>query len=130
MRILKLAFLQFPYRLSDREVGATAQVSMACRFFLDLSLASRWPVPSLLTQFRTRLGVERHQALFDHLVTQAREQGLVRDRLRLKDATPVLATIAVPSTLRRVAQTRQRLLAAARPYAPERVAAEEQQFSF
>ena len=47
----------------------------------------------------------------------------MRDRLRLKDATPVLATMAVPSTLRRVAQTRQRLLEAARPDAPARVAA-------
>jgi transposase len=125
VRILKLAFLPFHYRLSAREVVATAQVNGAFRFFLDLWLASRLPVPSLLTQLRTRLGVERHQALFDHLVTQAREQGLVRDRLRLKDATPVLANSAVPSTLRLVAQTRQRLLEAARPYAPERVAAEE-----
>jgi len=125
VRMLKLAFLQFHYRLSDREVVAAAQVNVAFRLFLDLSLESRLPVPSLLAQFRTRLGVERHQALFDHLVTQAREQGLVRDRLRLKDATHVLANIAVPSTLRLVAQTRQRLLEAARPDAPERVAAEE-----
>lgn len=125
VRMLKLAFLQFHYRLSDREVVAAAQVNVAFRLFLDLSLESRLPVPSLLTQFRTRLGVERHQALFDQVVAQAREQGLVRDRLRLKDATHVLANIAIPSTLRLVAQTRQRLLEAARPYAPERVAAEE-----
>ena len=83
------------------------------------------PVPSLLAQFRTHVGVERHRGLFDQLVTQAREQGLVRDRLRLKDATHVLANIAVPSTLQLVAQTRQRLLEAARRYAPDRVAAEE-----
>lgn len=125
VRMLKLELLQFHYTLSDREVIAAAQVNVAFRFFLDLSLDSRLPVPSLLSQFRTRLGVERHQALFDQLVTQARDQGLVRDRLRLKDATHVLANIAVPSTLGLVAQTRQRLLAAARPYAPDRVAAEE-----
>ena len=64
-------------------------------------------------------------ALFDQVVTQARAYGLIRDRLRLKDATHVLANIAVPSTLRLVAQTRQRLLDAARPYAPEQVAADE-----
>ena len=80
VRILKLAFLQFHYRLSDREVVATAQVNVAFRFFLDLSLASRLPVPSLLTQFRTRVGVERHQALFDQLVPQAREQGFALPR--------------------------------------------------
>lgn len=125
VRMIKLAFLQLHYTLSDREVIATAQVNVAFRFFLDLSLQSPLPVPSLLTQFRTRLGPERHQALFDQLVTQAREYGLIRDRLRLKDATHVLANIAVPSTLRLVAQTRQRLLDAGRPYAPEQVAADE-----
>jgi transposase len=125
VRLIKLEFLQFHYTLSDRDVIATAQVNVAFRFFLDLSLESRLPVPSLLSQFRTRLGVDRHQALFDQVVTQARAQGLIRDRLRLKDATHVLANIAVPSTLRLVAQTRQRLLATARPYAPERVAVEE-----
>jgi transposase len=125
VRMIKLGFLQFHYRLSDREVLAAAQVNVAFRFFLDLSLESRLPVPSLLTQFRTRLGVERYQILFDQVVTQAREQGLVRDRLRLKDATHVLANIAVPSTLGLVAQARQRLLEAARAYVPERVAAED-----
>ena len=114
VRMIKLGFWPFHDNLSDREVSAAAQVNVAFRFFLDLSRESRVPVPSLLTQFRTRVGVERHQALFDQLVTQAREQGLVRDRLRLKDATQMLANIAVPSTLGLVAQTRQRLWEAAR----------------
>ena len=125
VRVMKLTFLQFHDHLSDREVMAAAQVHVACRYVLDLSLTSRLPVPSVLSQFRTRLGVARYQALFDQVVTPAREYGLIRDRLRLKDATHVLANIAVPSTLRLVAQTRQRVLDAARPYAPEQVAADE-----
>lgn len=125
VRMFKLGFLQFHYTLSDREVIAGAQVNVAYRFFLDLSLESPLPVSSVLSQFRTRLGVARHQALFDQIVTQAREYGLIRDRLRLKDATHVIANIAVPSTLGLVAQTRQRLLDSARPYAPQRVAVEE-----
>jgi hypothetical protein len=64
-----------------------AQVNVAYRYFLDLALSSALPVASLLSQFRTRLGAERHQALFDQIVSQARGQGLVKDRLRLKDAT-------------------------------------------
>src|SRR5438093_11073209 len=125
VRMIKLAFLQLHSTLSDREVIATAQVNVALRFLLDLSLESPLPVPSLLTQLRMRLGTERHQVLCDQLVTQAREYGLIRDRLRLKDATHVLANIAVPSTLRLVAQTRQRLFDTARPYAPEHVATDE-----
>ena len=62
VRMITLGFLQFHSRLSDREVIAAAQVTVAFRFFLDLSLESRLPVPSLLTQCRTRVGVERHQA--------------------------------------------------------------------
>ena len=125
VRMIKRGFLQCHDRLSDREVIAAAQVNVAFRFFLDLALERRLPVPSLLTQCRTRLGVERYQALCDQVVTPAREQGLVRARLRRKDAPPMLANSAVPSTLGLVAQTRQQRLEAARPYAPERVAVEE-----
>src|SRR6266478_2174850 len=59
VRMIKLAFLQFHSILSDREVIATAQVHVAFRFLLDLSLESRLPVPSLRTQLRMRLGTER-----------------------------------------------------------------------
>lgn len=125
--LIKIEFLEFHYGLSDREVIAEAQVNVAFRYFLDLSLESRLPVPSLLSQFRTRLGEERHQAIFDELVRQAREHGLVKDRLRLKDSTHVVANVAVPSTLVLVAQVRQRLLKALQPYAPERVEEEEKE---
>src|SRR2546426_12043926 len=43
VRMIKLAFLPFHYRLSDREVIATAQVKVAFRFFVALSLESRLP---------------------------------------------------------------------------------------
>src|SRR5262245_3785993 len=55
VRMLKLHFLEFHYDLSDRDVIEQAQVKVAFRFFLDLSLDSPLPVPSLLSQFRTRL---------------------------------------------------------------------------
>lgn len=125
--MVKLEFLQFHYNLSDREVITEAQVNVAFRFFLDLSIESTLPHPSLLSVFRMRVGVEQHEALFHALLGQAREQGLVKDRLRLKDATHVLANIAIPSTIRLVAETRARLLAAAQPLDPERVAQEEAQ---
>ena len=98
---------------------------MAFRFFLDLSLRSPLPHPSLLAHFRQRLGPETHQQIFQALIAQARQQGLVKDRVRLKDATHVLAKIAVPSTLTLVAQARDQLLEAALPYAPEWVAQEQ-----
>jgi transposase len=125
LMLLKLEFLRYHYGLSDREVIEQCRVNMAYRFFLDLSLHSDLPDPSTLCYFRSRIGVETFQKVFQDLIAQAREMGLVKDRLRLKDATHILANIAVPSTLRLVAQTRTRLLEAARPLAPDRVAVEE-----
>ena len=127
VRLLKLSLLQFQYDLSDSQVVRQAQVNVAFRFFLDLSVESPLPVPSLLSQFRTRLGVERFTQIFNELLRQARAQGLVKERLRLKDATHLIANIAMPSTLRLVAQTRERLLTAAEGFAATEVAAHRAQ---
>jgi IS5 family transposase len=124
--MIKLEILQFYYGLSDREVLKQLQVNVAYRFFLDLSLDSELPTSGLLSQFRQRLGQERHQALFEEVIRQARQLGLVKDHLRIKDATHVIANIAIPTTIQLVAQTRERLLRSIKPYAKERVTAEEQ----
>ena len=60
--------------------------------------------------FRGRLGVEGFKKVFDQLVTLARQAGLVRDRLRLKDASHVIAKIAVPSTMKLLARLREQML--------------------
>jgi transposase len=124
--LLRLEFLQYQYNLSDRQVIEQARCNMAYRYFLDLSLHSPLPHHTLLTYFRQRLGAERHQQIFDALVGQAREHGLVKDRLRLKDATHVIANIAIPSTIALVAQTRQRLLQALEPWAAAEVQQQRQ----
>jgi transposase len=127
VRMIKLGFLQFLYNLSDREVLKQTQVNVAFRYFLDLSLDSPLPTVGLLSQFRTRLGEAGYRELFEELIAQARAKGLVKDRLRLKDATHVIANIAIPSAIQLVAQTRTRLLRSAKAYAKERVAYEEEQ---
>src|SRR5262245_44587696 len=122
VRLLKLSLLQFQYDLSDSQVLRQAQVDVAFRFFLDLSLESLLPVASLLSQFRTRLGPERFARNFNAILHQARAQGLVKDRLRLKDATHLIANIAIPSSLQVVAQTREHVLVAAEGFAASDVA--------
>jgi transposase len=124
--LLKLEFLQYHYKHSDRQVMMHACTNMAYRHFLDLSLHSSLPHHTLLTYFRQRLGVQRHQQIFDAMVGQARERGLVKDRLRLKDATHVLANIAIPTTIALVAQTRERLLQALEPWAADEVSCQRQ----
>jgi transposase len=121
--LLKLDLLQYQYGLSDEGVLQQAQVNVAMRFFLDLPLNASLPDPSLLTYFRQRLQKNQcGQQVFDEILRQARAAGLVKDRARLKDATHVIANIAVPSTLKLVAQTREQLLRAAEPFAADEVA--------
>jgi hypothetical protein len=64
------------------------------------------------------LGKDGFLRVFDQVVAVAREHGLVKDRLRLKDASHVIADVAIPSSLALVAQIRDKLLDAAEPFDP------------
>lgn len=124
VRMLKLEFLRYQYGLSDKQVIERAKTDLAFRWFLQISTRDVLPDPSSLTYFRGRLGADGFRQVFGQVVAAARQQGLVKDRLRLTDATHVIADIAVPSTLALVAQIRDKLLAATEPFDPERVAGE------
>ena len=110
LRMLKIEFLSYLYGLSDRQVIERASTDILFRYFLQIGLMAPLPDPSSLTRFRARLGVENFQKIFDLLVSQARKRGLVQDRLRLTDASHVIASIAVPNTLGLLAQLRDRML--------------------
>jgi transposase len=122
--MLKLDLLSIHYRWSDRELMRQAQVNMAHRLFLNLGSESVLPHHTSMTYFRDRIGAEVLQDVFHCVLGQARERGLVKDRLRLKDATHVIANIALPTTICLVAQMRDRLLEATEVFAPEATEAE------
>lgn len=122
--MLKLEFLQYHDNLSDRQVFKRAETDVAYRWFLGLGRDDYLPDWSTLGRFRARLGAEGHKRVFHALLAQGRQHGLLKDRLRIKDATHVIANIAVPATLRLAAQARNRLLCAAEPFDPQRVAGE------
>ncbi len=122
--MLKLEFLSHQYRLSDREVIARAQTDMAFRCFLRIGVSEPLPDPSTLCYFRGRLGPDGFRTIFRRVVGEARAAGLVKDRLRLKDATHVIANVAIPTTLALVAQARDNLLAATEPFDSLRVSGE------
>jgi transposase len=124
--MLKLDLLSIHYRWSDRELMRQAQVNMAHRLFLNLGSESVLPHHTSMTYFRERVGADALQDIFHDVIGQAREMGLVKDRLRLKDATHIIANIAIPSTILLVAQMRDQVLEAAKPFAPDRFEAEWQ----
>lgn len=115
--MLKLEYLRYHHNLSDREVIRHAQTDLAYRCFLQIPLRGWLPDPSSLCVFRGRLGTQGFRQIFDQVVHTAREHGVVKDRLRIKDATHVIANMAVPTALALVAQTRDKLLSAAEPFA-------------
>lgn len=125
--LLKLEYLRYHYNLSDRQVIERAKTDMAFRYFLQVDRHDQLVDPSLLCYFRGRLGRDGFRRVFRQVVGTAREYGLVKDRLRIKDASHVIANIAVPTTLALVAQTRDKLLAAAEPFDPTRVEGERVQ---
>ena len=122
--MLKFEYLRYHYNLSDRQVVERAKTDMAFRYFLQVGVHYRPPDSSSLCLFRGRLGQDGFRKVFRQVVGFAREEGLVKDRLPLKDASHVIAKIAIPGTLALVAQGRDKLLAAAEPFEPVRVEGE------
>ena len=122
--MLQLEYLRYHYNLSDGEVIRRSQTDIAFRMFLQVDCYNELPDSSSLSRFRARLKTDGFQRIFDEVVAQARQHNLVKERLRLKDATHVIANIAVPTTLALVAQIRDQLLEAAQPFDSERVEGE------
>ena len=118
VRMLKILFLRFHYKLSDRQVMERTKTDMAFRWFIGLTLHDPVPNHTDGTYFRKRIGAERFAHVFQELVSQAREAGLVKDRLRLKDSTHLCANVADVQSLALAAQVRERLLQAAAPLLP------------
>src|SRR5579884_2122673 len=127
VRMLKFLFLRFHYKLSDQQLMKRAATDLAFRWFLDLPLRAAVPHPTEGTYFRQRIGAERFAQVFQELLTQAREAGLVKDRLRLKDATHLIAAAADVQPLALAAQVRERLLQAATPFFADWVATQRAQ---
>jgi len=122
--MLKFEYLRYHHNLSDRQVIERARTDVAFRYFLQVDVHDLLPDPSSLCRFRGRLGRNGFRDVFNKVVSAAREHGLVKDRLRIKDATHVIADIAIPTSLALVAQARDKLLAVAEPFDPIRVEGE------
>lgn len=123
--LIKLFLIQFHDGHSDRKLWGHVQTDVAYRWFLGLGLNNHLPEVTTLNKFRARLGSQGFEKLFQNLVKQCRNHGLIRDRLRIKDATHVVADIAVAAGLTLVSQARDRLLSCASPFASEQVAGEQ-----
>jgi len=91
--LFKVVFLQFLYDLSDREIEEQVNFHLVRKWFAGLGPEEHAPDHSTLSRFRSRLGPEKFQQIFNEIITQTREAGLVSDRLQIIDATHLQAKV-------------------------------------
>jgi len=108
--LFKMLFLEFYANLSDVEVSRQCQYNLLYRSFIGLGIKEPTPDDTTLVVFRRRLGEERFARIFHRLVEQCQKQGLLEEKLKIVDATHVVANIAVPNTVNLLRQARRQVI--------------------
>jgi transposase len=109
--MLKLCLLQYIYGDSDRTVVENANLNLAYKYFLGLAVDSSVPDYTTISYFRAqRLGEEKFQMVFDQIVQQCIQKGLVKGKRQIIDSTPVIANLALNSLTGLVRQCRKNVL--------------------
>jgi IS5 family transposase len=93
--LFKMLLLAYLFDISERRIEDECNYNMLYKYFLGLEADEKAPDHSTLSRFRDRLGLEGFQAIFNHIVALARQQGVVSDRLRIVDSTHVLANVDI-----------------------------------
>lgn len=91
--MFKILFLQFLYDISDRRIEEEVKFNLVLKWFVGLAINESPPDATSLTRFRERLGVKRFASLFNQIVSLAREEELISDRLSIVDSTHVKAKV-------------------------------------
>ena len=105
--LFKILFLEYYYNLSDVEVVMQCRVNVLYRYFIGLSVQDSIPDDSTLVVFRARCGQERFERLFDRVVKECMGKGLLKERVKIVDATSVEGDIAIPNTVNLLRQGRR-----------------------
>ena len=89
--MFKILFLEFYYNLSDVEVVKQLKFNVLFRYFVGLRTEDPIPDDTSLVIFRKRLGEERFEEIFDEFIKQCKDKGLLKGKLKLIDATHIIA---------------------------------------
>ena len=92
--IFKMLFLEIFYNLSDYMIVEQAKTNVLFRYFVGLGISEDTPDDTTLVKFRRRLGEEGFKRLFDKIVEQAKQKGLIKGKLKILDATHIKADVA------------------------------------
>jgi len=94
--MFKILFLEFYYNLSDVEVVKQLKFNLLFRYFVGLKDEDPIPDDTSLVIFRKRLGEERFEEIFDEFIKQCKDKGLIKGKLKLIDATHIIARCYYP----------------------------------
>lgn len=108
--LFRMLFLEYYANLSDVQVVRQCRYNLLYRAFVGLGVGDPTPDDTTMVVFRRRLGEERFRRLFDRLVAQCQERGLLEGRLKIVDATHVIAHVAVPNTVNLLRHARHRVV--------------------
>lgn len=108
--LFKMLFLEFYYNLSDVEVSKQCRYNILYRYFLGLQIHDSTPDDTSLVVFRDRLGKERFDRLFNRIVLQAKQKDLLKERLKIVDASKVIADISLPNKVNLLHQGRKLII--------------------
>jgi len=108
--LFKMLFLEFYYNLSDVETAKQCKYNILYRYFIGLQIHEPTPDDTSLVVFRDRLGRERFDRLFNRIVLQAKEKDLLKERLRIADASKVTADVSIPTKVNLLHQGRKLII--------------------
>jgi transposase len=96
--MLRLCLLQYLYGDSDRQVIENAHLNLAYKYFLGMAVDEEPPDYSTVSYFRAiRLGEEKFRQVFQNIVQQCIDKGLVTGKRQIIDSTHIIADIAINS---------------------------------
>jgi len=91
--LFKILLLAFLYNVSLRDMEEQINDRLSFKWFLGLAATDSAPDHSTISVFRDRLKEDIFQEIFNQIVKQADEKGLIHDRLKIIDSTDIAANV-------------------------------------
>ena len=118
--LVRVLFLAYLYNLSDVAVCEQLKYNALFRWFCHIGVRDPIPDDTTLVRFRARLKEEGFSEILDEIVRQAKEKGLLKERIKLVDSTKVCAEVAAQNTYGLLRQGRWCIMRALKKCDPAR----------
>lgn len=103
--MFKAEIIQYMYCLSERQLRDKIVENLVYRWFIGYELDDEVFHFTAPGKFRNALGEDRHRRLFNHILEQFKEKGLLDEyENQSMDATQIIADIAIPTTISLIKQ--------------------------